>query len=1289
MINESELNISNLSYTNKDFETAYAEILGIATEISKRWNPQTSNESDPGVVLLKLLAFFADKLNYNLDKNTLENFLLSCTQDSSMRDLCEMNGYSPRYYQSATTTLSFMYTGYKASDSDEDALQAGDSFTLPAYSTIVEDNESNVSYVLLEPAVISEKNREVTALAMQGSWKYLKVEDSEVIKLANLDDNNRIYFPVANVAENSVIIFNNNDIPTAWKQVKNLNTVIPGTRAFRFGFDSLENLPYLEFTDDISQLIGSGIRIGYMITSGVTGNVKANILNQLKSTSEVTTDIYGVNIPLTSEDSECLSITNKSASVNGCDPETINEAYNSFKKTVGTFDTLVSCRDYANAIYNLIDEASLPLVSNCQVSDRRTDINYGNKVLTHDKYGRYTKNLSTDISSFDICLYPLTPIKYAYSPATYNASFKPLMGEGKYFDIESKIEENKTLAHVYREMSEINLAKEENQGIIYLYKVYYKLNAKITTKEKVNGFEQISILANIYDALYHKFNAREIDYGYEIPYESLLSTIEQADKRIKYVVLDEPELKTKVLLNNNGWEEQDLISTENNNYAKMLAKNIVAGTVPMFEYDNDFNYSYGETGIQVSGSGPVFSNIEYIKTEYRLPVVDASIESGDNRGRVNGSGISRNETLQVVTPSYGTSLSYVAGVAYNWQSSTTVSKSAARHKIAPGEVLRIYYEVDDNSYFFKYESNKVTKRINGGDPIIVSENVPTYIKVVGFDLSDTDSKTSGITYLIDDSTVEIVTYHGEEPIEGKHKYAVLSSDQSIDIQEPIKTIHAEKALPCYWLLNNSTNTLFDQSTLVSSSPSEYVYERILMENEYFMWSDESLADLEILGSGTKLRYTSSTPVVESDWRIAVDEGPTAEEISEAGLAAFSGYPWKYINFSTNNLELMQMDIITLTEGDSFQDFYLEDMSQLDDDYISNNFVSLATGINPDTNLNYSFRYNLLEDGKEKTYSIDLSEGDWKVKTRLDLNAGPEIRQELLTHNYVTLHLTDGTDKQLPSNAFIKFNTNIQTVGSNNIDMRNTDTSSDNLYPVKVYLHNYTMPSYSALSDGQAYERSLQEDQNNELVIPYNTLDMSSSIDLAFVTLPDTKSLISIYSTNDNVEITVSGTNIKFYYSDDTASSLTLVKGVNVIEATGSISISVSCEPGTDLTGSLVIGGVKEVKDLNSRFFENDIFDTTDWDSSAISSLKDAIKEEVIALSTITDGSDSYNVFTYTETLDESNIIEVDDLANPLALFDVNNVCNKFTIAEIGLSSNTDLQPDRFYSSIEISRASKR
>ena len=56
MINQEELNISNKSYVNKDFQKVYPEILELAKSLSPKWDPSTSNESDPGVVLLKLLV---------------------------------------------------------------------------------------------------------------------------------------------------------------------------------------------------------------------------------------------------------------------------------------------------------------------------------------------------------------------------------------------------------------------------------------------------------------------------------------------------------------------------------------------------------------------------------------------------------------------------------------------------------------------------------------------------------------------------------------------------------------------------------------------------------------------------------------------------------------------------------------------------------------------------------------------------------------------------------------------------------------------------------------------------------------------------------------------------------------------------------------------------------------------------------------------------------------------------------------------------------------------------------
>nr|DAU00280.1 MAG TPA: Baseplate wedge protein [Bacteriophage sp.] len=48
-------------------------------KLTYKWDPSISNESDPGVILLKLNAIIADKNNYNIDKNILETFPLSVT----------------------------------------------------------------------------------------------------------------------------------------------------------------------------------------------------------------------------------------------------------------------------------------------------------------------------------------------------------------------------------------------------------------------------------------------------------------------------------------------------------------------------------------------------------------------------------------------------------------------------------------------------------------------------------------------------------------------------------------------------------------------------------------------------------------------------------------------------------------------------------------------------------------------------------------------------------------------------------------------------------------------------------------------------------------------------------------------------------------------------------------------------------------------------------------------------------------------------------------------------------
>jgi hypothetical protein len=87
----------------------------------------------------------------------------------------------------------------------------------------------------------------------------------------------------------------------------------------------------------------------------------------------------------------------------------------------------------------------------------------------------------------------------------------------------------------------------------------------------------------------------------------------------------------------------------------MLAKNIVAGRVPMFTYDEDFVYQYGEyaaTGVET----PIYKNIKSITTSFNARAA--------SDGKISLP-LNENETVQLVAPAYGVSLAYVSGVCYS------------------------------------------------------------------------------------------------------------------------------------------------------------------------------------------------------------------------------------------------------------------------------------------------------------------------------------------------------------------------------------------------------------------------------------------------------------------------------------------------------------------------------------------------------------------------------------------------------------------------------------------------
>ena len=372
MITKNEVSTLNFSPTKKDFVQIWNELIDVAGKLSERWDPTSTNESDPGIVLLKALAGIADKLNYNIDKNTLEAFMPTAAQDESMRKLTEMMGYNMKYLRSATTTVKIAYNNSDPSEEESQALDNG--LLLPSF-TVLHDDTGTINYFTTNPlpVYISATTPNITLDCMEGQIVRCEgLNDNKVITRNQLTTDNRYYLPEVQIAENGMFIFNTTRnledqieaFGDAWIRVDNLNTQKNRSRVFKFGYDSYLGRTYVEFPEDISELIGDGLLIYYTRTSGMSGNITAGKLTQI----EIPSSWKSV-----SQDS--FSVSNAFASNNGANIEDITTAYKNFKKTIGTFDTLVTCRDYMNSIYNMLSSENKPMVSKALVTDIRNDLN--------------------------------------------------------------------------------------------------------------------------------------------------------------------------------------------------------------------------------------------------------------------------------------------------------------------------------------------------------------------------------------------------------------------------------------------------------------------------------------------------------------------------------------------------------------------------------------------------------------------------------------------------------------------------------------------------------------------------------------------------------------------------------------------------------------------------------------------------------------------------------------------------------------------------------------------------
>ena len=675
---ENEINISNLSYVNKDFNTIFPELLDLVGELTNRWDPSTSNESDPGVVLMKLMAIIADKNNYNIDKNVLESFPLSVTQTGNARKLYDILGYSMNWYRSASTTVQLYWNN--ASDFAE-----GAQITLPKFDTMLTTDEGDIVYTLVEDVTLTYDSRRATSVqCLQGVVQDYEINGTTIITLDNLDENRRIYFTETQIAQNGIYVYNyvsGEESYSDWTRVDNLEIQESKSRVYKFGVLPNSNTCYIEFPLDIASIIGSGVCIKYLISSGVDGNIKAGALTTFYSENQITVDNYTPADETTSatiSPSEAIDVKNDSSATNGQDPETLNEAYNNYKRTVGTFDTLVSCRDYDNYTYNLEDDTAGYLVSNVITSDRTNDLNFTDYLVTLLSNGVSYKQLIKDdnyaiMTAYDVCLRLLEYVLNITNESSYNRTFSV---NDNYEVIETEIDDSKCISHEY-----FNVIGNTYSDKPFIFKNFYKLVGNIITYYKVSSTEATEIENNIKLALMQTYNARGVNFGEPIIYDDLITTIQSADTRIKTVILNEPEYELKYITNDDFVGDYTHSKEFNIELKKeYLAKLVASGNVQLFDFDLEFRYDFGQTVYTPSGgsgsgsSTGVYNGISAIETI--LSINDKDLAT-DNPDIPNDAGytLKANENIRLMAPNLYTETSYGGYVNYRWVSGSAASKA--------------------------------------------------------------------------------------------------------------------------------------------------------------------------------------------------------------------------------------------------------------------------------------------------------------------------------------------------------------------------------------------------------------------------------------------------------------------------------------------------------------------------------------------------------------------------------------------------------------------------------------
>ena len=564
-----------ISYTSKDYASILDDLIASIPGITEKW--QVYDDSDPGVIMIKLMSIIGDMLFYTQDMQALEVYPNSVTQRKNAATIYKLIGYKMRWYRSAIVNMQLVNTYSNTATLPRFCtFETQDGITYTTFKQYeLKNNMTNngvvndvelIQGVPITPVRVSSNPYPGNGKPWHSIYGYNYTTNDLV--------NNRIYLPEKMIDDTHIILVDDSNEEWILKDNIYLTTTIG--KYFEFGVDVNDN-PYIEIIDYWGNYNISKFKLFTIRTLGEGGEILANTLKTC------TGNVWALggtpSNPTTYNVQGFLSWLHEESSW-GYNYETPDEARKNIPKFQNTIDTLITLADFERATLRIDG------VANVRATDLTNDpgLSVDYQVGDINEDGRIDSQDYNLLNNFlaDPTMYPLTP--YQRRLANCKGSLDGIITTedlqllGEYIkgnitsddgspltgDIGIKtIPDVETLTNFVVKLYILRTEAYEDypddafetivkttiqeykilplQIVVDLHSItnyYWTIKGTFMTKTPLTRDELQTIIVNINNQLRYKYSIEKINFNEIRSYRDIIETILAVDSRILMVDLD-------------------------------------------------------------------------------------------------------------------------------------------------------------------------------------------------------------------------------------------------------------------------------------------------------------------------------------------------------------------------------------------------------------------------------------------------------------------------------------------------------------------------------------------------------------------------------------------------------------------------------------------------------------------------------------------------------------------------------------------------------------------------------